>query len=338
MPTIKDVAKACGVSTATVSYVLNGKSRLPQETRDRVMRMVRELNYHPSAVARGLSHKRLNTVGIVFGVIDSVAIITHPYASHILQGVITVASEKGFNVTFYTHAWRTASRSAAAYTDRRTDGLVVVAPPLDSDIIPGLAKHNIPMVAVSYPGGEFDIPSVDTDNASAIEMAYTHLRQLGHTRIAHLAGQENLVSGVIRARAFRELVAADGIELAPEYTGPGTYIRAPAYAEARRLLMLPHPPTAIIAGNDMSALGVMDAARDLGISVPVRLSVVGIDDAPEGMAHKPALTSVRQPLDEIGQAAMTLLAEQINDGRGRAQQRLLQPRLIIRESTAPPVI
>ena len=339
MTTIKDVAKACGVSTATVSYVLNGKRVLLPETRERVLRAMRELNYHPSAVARGLSHKRMNTIGILFGTVNTMVVVSHPYTSFILQGVIAASSVAGYNVTFCTDPWRTAELSAAAYRDQRTDGLIVVAPPTDSDIIPALARCEIPIVAISYPGEPYAISSVDTDNAYGARLALEHLRDLGHTRIAHLTGPMNMLSGRVRLEAYHAFMSTLGGHLPPEYAaGPGAFDVDLAYAQTRRLLTLPHPPTAIFAANDQNALGAMQAARDLGISVPIRLSVIGIDDTPEGSVAVPPLTSVHQPLIAIGETAARLLFRQLAGDAPAPEAYLLKPTLVVRESTAASII
>ena len=338
MTTIKDVAKACGVSTATVSYVLNGKRVLLPETRERVLRTMRDLNYHPSAVARGLSHKRMYTIGILFGTVNTMVVVTHPYTSSILQGVLKASSEAGYNVTFYTDPWRTADSSAASYRDQRTDGIVVVGPPMDSDIVSGLVQYNVPIVAVSFPCEPFGITSVDTDNAQAARLVIRHLIDLGHKRIAHLTGPANMLSSCDRQDGFYATMAEAGLEVPPEYVaGPGAYNEEQSYHETRRLLTLPTPPTAIFAANDMNALGAIRAAKDLGISVPIRLSVVGIDDTPEGANAAPPLTSIRQPLIEIGETAANLLLRQLSGDPVTPRAHLLDPELIVRGSTAPPI-
>lgn len=331
--TIKDVARACGVSSATVSYVLNGKRVLLPETREKVMRVVRELDYHPSAVAQGLSRKRMNTIGILFGVVDAVVVVNHPYAANILQGVLTAASAGGQNVTFFTDPWRTARQSAAGYRDRRADGLIVVAPPLDSDIISGLAPLNIPLAAISFPGGPFGVSSVDVDDAEGTRLVVNHLRALGHARIAHLSGPDNMLSGRTRREAFCEAMAGAGLTA---YVVPGDFSAAVSYRQTRRLLASPAPPTAIFAANDDSALGVMDAAREMGISMPGGLSVVGYDDTPEGAMARPALSSVRQPLQEMGETAARLLIRQLTGETVAREMTLLAPTLVVRETSAPP--
>ena len=338
MTTIKDVARACGVSTATVSYVINGKHVLLPETREKVLVAMRELRYHPSAVARGLSHKRMNTIGILFGTVNTGIVVNHPYSSSILQGILTAASASGYNATFYTDPWRTADRSAASYRDRRTDGIVVVAPPTDSDVIQGLTRYDLSIVAVSYPGEAAGIASVDTDNVLGARLAIQHLLDLGHRRIAHLTGPLNMLSASLRAETYRSMMDGEYPGIPDVYYGqPNAFDEAAAYMQTRHLLTMPNPPTAIFASNDQNAFGAMKAARDLGISVPVRLSIVGYDDTPEGATTRPALTSVRQPLTLIGETAGRLLISQLAGEAIDTKMCLLPPQLIVRGSTAAPV-
>lgn len=337
MVTIKDVARKCGVSSATVSYVLNGKRVLLPETREKVMRVMREMDYHPSAVAQGLSRKRMNTIGILFGVVDAMAVVTHSYAATILQGVLTAAAAAGQNVTFFTAPWRTAQQSAAGYRDRRADGVIVVAPPLDSDIISGLAPLHIPLVAISFPGGSFGIPSVDVDDAEGTRMAVGHLLALGHTRIAHLSGPSNMLSGQVRREAFCAAMKEAGLAAQEEQNVvPGDFSAQKSYEQTRRLLSRPDRPTAIFAANDDSARGVRDAAQEMGFAVPSQLSIVGFDDTPEGAMARPALTSVRQPLQEMGETAARLLIGQLAGEAIAPDMTLLAPTLVVRQTSAPP--
>lgn len=337
MATIKDVARRCGVSSATVSYVLNGKRVLLPETREKVMQAVREMDYHPSAVAQGLSRKRMNTLGILFGVVDAAAVVTHSYAATILQGVLTAAVAAGQNVTFLTAPWQTAQQSAAGFRDRRTDGIIVVAPPLDTDIVSGLAALHIPLAAISFPGAEYGVPSVDVDDAEGTRLAVAHLRALGHTRIAHLSGPANMLSGQTRHVAFcaamaeMGLGARDGVDVVP-----GDYSAEKSYMQTRLLLARPGRPTAIFAANDTSAQGARDAARDMGIAVPKQLSLVGFDDTPEGAMAQPALTSVRQPLQAIGETTVRLVMQQLAGESVPAAMTLLPPTLVVRQTCAPP--
>jgi DNA-binding LacI/PurR family transcriptional regulator len=164
MATIYDVAKESGFSLATVSNVLNNGPRpVRAETRQRILATMQRLNYHPSAVARGLARQRTHTLGVLFGVVEPSAVVLNAYSAAVLQGILTAAADDGYNVTHYTAPWLDAERSLSSFRDRRSDGLVVVAPPTDSDLMPALAGLRLPLVAVSWPSERGDIPTVDGD-------------------------------------------------------------------------------------------------------------------------------------------------------------------------------
>lgn len=337
MPTIKDIARACDVSTATVSYVINGKNTLLPETRERVLRAMREMNYHPSAVARGLAKKRMNTLGILFDSVGSEMAVWHPYTSGILQGVLSASAAAGYNVTIFTELWRNAELSLPKLRDQRTDGILVVAPPVGTDILPSLRSAGSQVVTISSESGPFGMPSVDVDNALGVALAVQHLWERGHTRIAFLGGEPNMVSAVVREAAFRDARQAAGVQVPPGYVATASYQHAEvAYRQAQRLLTLPVPPTAVVAGNDQIAMGVLDAARALGIAVPEQLSVVGFDDIPDAARLPMPLTTVRQPFGEIGTAATRLLLRLLSGEFVPAETLLVAPTLTVRATTAAP--
>lgn len=339
MPTIKDIARACDVSTATVSYVINGKNTLLPETRERVLRTMREMNYHPSAVARGLAKKRMNTLGILFDNIGSEIAIWHPYTSGILQGVLAASAQAGYNVTIFTELWQSAELSLPKLRDQRTDGIIIVAPPTDTDILPSLRSAGSRVVTISSESDSFGMPAVDVDNALGIVLAVQHLRGLGHKRIAFLGGEPNMYSAKIRLEAFRDALQASGEEVLPEYLATASYQNTEvAECQARHLLTLPAPPTAIVAGNDQIAMAALDVARDLGISVPRQLSIVGFDDIPDAARLQPPLTTVRQPLTEIGAAATQILLRLLSGEAVPSDTLLITPTLTVRGTTAPPSI
>lgn len=338
MPTIKDIARACDVSTATVSYVINGKNTLLPETRERVLRTMREMNYHPSAVARGLAKKRMNTVGILFDNVGSEIAIWHPYTSGILQGVLAASAQAGYNVTIFTELWRSAAESLPKLRDQRTDGIIIVAPPADTDILPSLRSAGSPIVTISSESEPFGMPSVDVDNAFGMTLAVGHLRTLGHSKIAFLSGEPNMYSALVRQAAFEDALQQAGLCVPPEYIATASYENVKvSYGQARRLLSLPVPPTAVVAGNDQIAMTVLDAARDLGISVPAQLSVTGFDDIADTAYLQPPLTTVRQPLTEIGAAATHILLRLLSGETVPTGAFLVAPTLTVRASTAPPL-
>lgn len=334
--TIRDVAKAAGVSVATVSYVLNNGPRAVRETtRAQVLEAVERLGYHPNALARGLAGHRVNTIGILFGRIEP-EIVTNPYVTAVLQGVFAQSAELGYNVTLFTQRWESAGISSLSLKDGRCDGLLLVAPTRDTDVIPGVAALGMPAIAVSAavePG--YGLPYVDVDNRRGAQLAVEHLLSLGHRRIAHLAGDYSQPSAEERQQGFSTAMMEAGLAVPLEFVIECGYGRGHGIAATRRLLSGPNPPTAIFAANDTLALDVLKVARELGIRVPDQLSLVGFDDIQSAALVTPPLTTVRQPMAEIG-AWATRLLDQLIDGKPADQQaHRATPEVVVRSSTAP---
>ncbi|RYG36252.1 LacI family transcriptional regulator [bacterium] len=338
MATIYDVAQESGCSPATVSNVINNGSRpVRPETRNRILAAVQKLNYHPNAVARGLARQKTYTIGILFGVVESSEIVINAYSAAILQAVLSVAAETGYNVTHLTAPWEGAEKSLGTFRDGRTDGIIVVAPPTDSDLLPALASLGHPIVSVSGSLSVKGVPSIDVDDADGGRVLMDHLIGLGHRRIAHITGHPNLLSAEKRRQAYLDALGGNGIEFRADYLRTGYYSPDSGYANARALLSLPEPPTAIFAGNDEIAFGVLEAAHKLGVSVPDWLSVAAVDDRPLASLIRPSLTTLHQPFDVVGREATRLLIRLIDGDKSTPETLTFHPELVIRDSTAPPI-
>jgi len=337
MATIYDVAKESGVSLATVSNVINNGPRpVRPETRQRILDAIEKLNYHPNAVARGLARQKTHTIGIMFGVVESSKIVINAYSAAILQAVLSVASETGYNVTHLTAHWRGAEESLRMFRDGRTDGNLIVAPPMDSDLLTSLASLDLPLVAISPESGHDEISSVDIDDAVGTRLVMEHLIGLGHRSIAHIAGPPNLLSGVTRLAVYIEALTAAGLEVRSELICHGEYSPEAGHANAKGLLSLKNPPTAIFAANDEIAYGVLEAAQEMGVRVPSDLSLVGVDDRPMSSRVSPPLTTVRQPFDLLGRRATRMLIDAIEGEISKPQIESFAPQLVVRQSTASP--
>ena len=336
MATIYDVAKECGFSLATVSNVVNNGNRpVKPETRRRILEAVDKLGYHPNAVARRLARQRTHTLGILFGVVESSAIVINAYSAAILQAVLSEASESGYDVMHVTTRWQGRETSIGHFRDGRTDGFLVVAPPTDSDLIPALASLPTPLVAVSWTSQSDGVPAVDVDDDYGAHLLMDHLLGLGHRRIAHITGHPNLLSAQIRQQVYLDRMQQAG-QVVGDLLRLGQYSADSGFEHASALLKLRNRPTAIFAANDEIAMGVLEAASHLGISVPTELSLVGVDDRPASTLIKPALTTLHQPFDELGRTATRLLIDRIEGREVAAEVHLFKPRLVVRDSTAPP--
>jgi len=335
-PTIRDVAAASGVSVMTVSAVLNNRQgEFSEKTRERVVSCIRSLNYQPSAAARALSRKRSDTIGIVFGIVGAAAAVTNPYMSGILEGVLLESSKFGLDVNMVNRHWYSAEVSAVSFKDERTDGILVIAPRRDSDIVKGLADLGRPLVTVSGDARVYGIPSVDTDDSAVGVCAVKHLVSLGHRRIAHITGNYDLTSTHRRLASYIAEMTAVGLPTPLEYVVRAEYSGDGASDAVAQLLKLPEPPTAIFCGNDNIAFATMRALIDMQRAIPGDISVVGVDDVDAAARVTPPLTTVRQSLQEIGVQATSLLIALI-DGRPQpAVDHLIPPQLIVRRSTGP---
>ena len=341
--TIKDVARASGVSTATVSYVLNnGPRRVVPATRARVQAAIDSLQYHPSTMARGLGQKRLDCLGVVFPQ-PNPGLVADSYFGAVLDGIIQAATERRQNVTLYTGLEWTGRDSLPAFRDRRVDGLLLVATLTDSGLVPALTEAGLPFVLISGASPDPRVSQVDIDNAEAARLVVAHLAGMGHTRIALLGGQPNSPSTAPRRTGFVSAMQEFGLSVDPDLLLEGAYTREWGYAGMTRLLTLPAPPTAVFAGGDGIAAGACTACADAGVSVPRQISLVGFDDAPYAKDLVPALTTVRQPLTQIGATAAMMLLDHLDaakdaDSSLAGVQISLHGELIVRGSTAAPLL
>ncbi len=331
--TIRDVAERAGVSTATVSRVISGTTRVKPATRAGVMAAVAALGYRPSGVARSLKLRSTRTIGLV------VTDIANPYFPKIVRAVEDAAFERGHTVLLCDGA-DDPSREEA-YLDllieRRVDGIVIASSGLEERFREWLVRRPLPVVLVNCTARGAALPAILSDNRAGGRLAAEHVLALGHRRIGHIsAPSRNAAAGERLAGIGDAIQAVPGAELAV-VEGDGT-VEGGEVATRRLLDRLPGP-TAILCYNDLTAIGVVRAVRDRGRRVPADVSVVGYDDIPLSAWLEPALTTVAQDTSEMGRWAVERLVERIA-GRGTEPAAdgvvLLPVRLMVRASTAPP--
>ncbi len=347
--TIRDVARESGVSIGTVSNVFNNSTdAIRPETRDRVLEAARQLRYRPNGVARGLVQRRTQTLGILFHAGSAMA-VSDPYTSAILHGILQGCVPKGYSTLLYPKSFLNGQYNLNQLADGRADGILVVAPGQDDTAAGALTALGVPVVVVSARQEAKDrILSVDVDNKQGAYIATQHLLSLGHRRIAHLTGDPRQRSAHEREAGFREAMAAEGVPVDETMVISCGYHGGEACEPTNRLLKLAKPPTAIFCANDNLAIGVLLAARTAEVAVPAQLSIIGFDDAPATALVTPPLTTIRHPLPEIGRRAAELLIEKLEhragdqdtlseeNGIAAAIPVILEPKLVVRGSTAPP--
>ncbi|MFL6012495.1 MAG: LacI family DNA-binding transcriptional regulator [Gaiellaceae bacterium] len=331
--TIRQIADLAGVSIATVSRVLNGRGDVADETREVVSRVIRENGYTANRSARGLSAGRTGLVGVL------VPLVYPAYFSAILAGAVEALSEQDLRVvlspTEHEHDREVSLLDRLMHG--LTDGALIVMPEESSEELEQLVDEGYRFAVVDplMPLAE-RIPSVSAAHTSGAHQAMRHLLELGHRRIAAITGPRGWMATEDRRRGYHGALAAAGILPDPTLEVEADFEIRGGLEAARQLFELPEPPTAIFAFNDNLAIGTIQAARERDLRVPDDVSVVGFDDVEHATIVTPTLTTVRQPLAEMGRTAVSLLTRLLERQRFETLHVELATRLVVRESTGPP--
>jgi LacI family transcriptional regulator len=333
--TIRDVARLAEVHPGTVSRALNEQTRalVNQETAARVLRAADQLGYRPNPIARGLKTNRSYTVGVM------IPDLTNPLFPPIVRGIEDQLGNAGYTpliVNTDNDPERERSHIEAMLA-RQVDGFIAATARLDVELLHEAAAGGTPLVLVNRSLEDGSLPAVTVDDRRGIALAVDHVVKLGHRRIGHVAGPQNVSTGHRRYMGFLEAMAAEGLEVAGDYVSFADAFTESEGVRACRQVMA-HAPrvTAIVAANDRLAIGCYDALDAQGLACPEDLSIVGFNDMPFIERLRPPLTSVRIPQREIGSVAADLLLEQLRDGAVPPREILLEPSLIVRGSTAAP--
>jgi LacI family transcriptional regulator len=325
--TIQDVAKAAGVSVSTVSRVLNDKDDVAEATYNKVQHTIQELGYISNLAARSLRSRRTNTIGVI--ALD----LKDPFAIQVLLGVNEAIQVLGYDLILYASGEQ-GKNSYAVWEQQHVsllngsvaDGVIIITPSAVT------FPTTFPLVAVDPHSGDTDYPTVIATNRAGALRMMKYLIQLGHRRIGFIGGREKLKSAQQRLRGYKEGLEKSNIPLDPALIRPGDYRRKTGHLQAKELLSLPTPPTAIFAANDESAIGTIEAAREAGLRVPEDLSVAGFDDIPGATYITPALTTIRQPMENMGYEATRILINLINGESLVNRSHEVSTELIIRDS------
>ena len=331
--TIRDIARHAGVSVATVSRVINGRPDVSAETREAVLRHVRAHNFSSNRSARALSSGRTGLVGFTMPFAHA------EYFAAILSGATEALYEQDLRAvlcpTLHEHERELTLLDRLMHGT--TDAAILLLPTETSDELKALQAHGYPFVVADprYPLDE-GIPAVSAAHWAGAKAAVDHLLQLGHRRIGLITGDRGWAATEGRVDGYHTALAAAGVLPTPELVAEGDFLLDSGREAAFRLLDLAEPPTAILASNDNMAVGAMQAARARGLRIPEDLSLVGYDDSEKASIVAPALTTVRQPLEELGRTAVSLLTRLLDRQRVEALHVELATKLVVRESTAPP--
>lgn len=333
--TLADVARAAGVDVSTVSRVLRGErsQRVRAETRNRIFEAVKDLDYRPNALARGLRLARSNTIGLAVPQLDN------PVFAEVIEGAEAVCAEHGYSLLISHRASHLDRQIFSRLVDsNRVDGLLVASFDSDADLLSDLNGVNVPIVMVNRRvegiGG-----AIIHDSYRAARMATDHLLDLGHRRIAHLAGRAGGSNTYARLQGYRDALADRGIALDERLVVTAGYSAEGAVAATGEIINRGGPlPTAIFAATLLTAAGAMRVLHENGILVPGEISVIGIHDSEFASILYPPLTTVRMPNREMGRVAAALLIGCLNGDDTERRIMLQAGELVLRASTAQPLI
>ena len=332
--TMRQIAERADVSIGTVSHVINGTAKVREKLRLRVLEAIRSLGYQPSQLGRGLRRNQTSMLGMI------IPDVTNPFFPAVVRGVEDVAYKRSYRVVLCNtdndpHKETSYLNELRSY---RPAGLLVI-PAAESHItalLRSLASSGPPVVCVDRRPAGWDGDVVVVANEEGSYAATRHLLRMGHKHLAVITGPLHLTNASERLKGFRRALDEARVSIESEYVQEARFDRPSGYQAALRLLRMVPRPTAIFACNDLMALGVFLAARELNVACPEELSIVGFDNLDFAEFTAPALTTVHQPGYQLGATAARLLLERIDGLKQRPKKVVLQTELKVRNSTAPP--
>jgi len=327
-PTIKDVAELAGVHPSTVSRVINDDSRISKKTKSKVLLIIKKLGYTPNAIARGLKTKRTHTLGML------IPDITNPFFAEIARGVEDTANKNNFNVILCNTDDKL--KKERTYLEilrgKRVDGLILGTAHIKDKSILELEEKKFPYILVSRNIEGLDKNCIIVDDVGGGTIATEHLIKLGHRKIAHITGPLKVRASINRLEGYKLALKKYQIEYKEELVEEGDFRINGGYQAMKKFLKLSKPPTAIFSANDLLALGAMQAIQKKKYHVPKDFSIIGFDDIRLASFVYPPLTTIRQPMLEIGKLAVKMLLRIIEGGEFNQRKIVLKSKLIIRES------
>ncbi len=327
--TITDVAREAGVSFGTVSRVINNDIHVKPETRQRVIETMDRLEFVVNRKARSLAGGKNNIIGVL------VPDIGTGYIAEIINGIASELATTDYDLVILTTR-RTVAKEAmyvANLAEDIVDGLLLVLPRNPADYTGALTQRKFPFVLIDHQSTGKDCCAVGATNWQGSYHAVNFFINSGHTRIGFITGSLDVDAAVERLEAYKAALQSHHIPIDNQLIYEGTFSQLDGYAAANYFLDLESPPTLIFASNDLMAIAAMDAVRERGLRIPEDISIMGFDDIPQAAITRPALTTIRQPLEQMGSVATQMLLERLNDTEHEPERIELPTELIIRDST-----
>lgn len=329
--TLEQIAQLADVSRSTVSRVVNNHPNVSPEVRQRVMHIIAETGYQPDPAARSLAARRSGIIGLVIPrAVHS--LFTDPYFPRLMQGIAQACNANDYTLSLFL--FHTEDDEQKLYPrvlrTQLVDGIIATGSQIDEPLIPKLIKNQVPFVMVGRPSDTLQVSFVDADNAVGAYTATRHLIQSGYQRIATITGPLNTMVGLDRRQGYLDALNDRGRSIEGDLMIEGDFTEFGGYAAMRRLL--PQGPDAVFVASDTMAFGALRALREVGLSVPGDVAVVGFDDLPTAISADPPLTTVRQPIRRVGAQAVETLLDILANGPEPVRRITMSTQLIIRSS------
>ncbi|WP_145501027.1 ribose operon transcriptional repressor RbsR [Yersinia similis] len=332
MATMKDVARLAGVSTSTVSHVINKNRFVSDPIRDKVLAAIKQLNYAPSALARSLKLNQTRTIGML------VTASSNPFYAEVVRGVERSCYERGYSLILCNTEGDIdrMSRSIETLMQKRVDGLLLMCTEShrpSQDIL--RCYPSLPIIMMDWAPFEGVNDVIQDNSLLGGEMATSYLIAKGYTRIACITGPQDKTSAQERLKGYRQAMTRAGLPIINGYEVVSNFEFGGGLVAMKQLLALPQPPDAVFTSNDAMAVGVYQALYQVGLSIPQHMAVIGYDDIEIAQYMTPPLTTIHQPKDDLGELAIDTLIHRLNNPEAEPQVLTLTPELIERGSVSP---
>lgn len=325
--TIKDIAERANVSISTVSRVLNNKEDVNDNTRKKIKKIIDELGYNPSGIARGLALKKTNTIGLI------IPNITNPFFPEVAKGVESRAEELGYSVILYDtdNDFKKEKTALDLMKKNQVDGIVLSFNSVNKNLINKAFDEKLPIVQIDRKINGLKCPSVLIDNFYSGYIAAKYLLDNGHSKIAHITGRKDIINSIERLLGYKKAFEEYNIQIKNKYIINGEQTIESGYEKMNELLRLDQIPTAVFVANDLMAIGAYEAIFNNGMNIPEDISIIGHDDINMASIIRPKLTTVMQPKYEMGVNAVDLLVELIREEK-EITDKVYKTRIIERQS------
>jgi len=331
--TLKDIADRVGKSVSTVSRALGGYDDIGPDTRQEIQRVAEEMGYEPNVAARNLQKQRTDTIALILPAQNQLQ-FSDPFFSELLSGIVTTAAEQDFTLNITTESLHNERETYLKHIrSQRVDGFIVVRTRLNDERINLLSEHNKPFVTFGRAAANTDFHFVDEDGTHGIHQMVDHLVAMGHRRLACIAEPTTLTKSYYRVQGYLEGLRTHGIPFQQELLIESNFRQRSGFQSAQQLFDLPEPPTAVIACNDLLALGAISAAQEAGYTIGQDISITGFDDIL--VSEYANLTTIHQEGQEFGAMLASMLIQIIKKEPIAEKQIIVKPELVIRQSSGP---